>query len=313
MKSSARLYPLVEGGFVPTFDYSGSGKQLKERLEEDGYLYIPSVVSRILCERAMYVIQDYLKKAGMLDEESTVNKLIPRASLSGRSHQGRLKGVENLVQHRDIMAVVENGGIEEVMKTILQQATRSFDYKWLRAVSGGEFTGCHTDSVYVGGGSQKTLTCWIAFMDIPVEMGGLIVCERSHKSPGFQQVRDTYCEMDVDRDNVAGTGWLSEDPDEIIRFGKGDGRWVTHDFKAGDIVIFTLRSFHASGTNQGNNYRVSCDTRWLPRWTESPDPRWVSKDGKPPMGHPKFSADTQYDPAFYPETLEQAKKRWGLI
>ena len=34
-------------------------------------------------------------------------------------------------------------------------------YKWLRAVCQGEFTGVHTDKVFLGRGSPRVLTAWV--------------------------------------------------------------------------------------------------------------------------------------------------------
>ncbi len=34
-------------------------------------------------------------------------------------------------------------------------------YKWLRAVCKGEFTGVHTDKVFLGRGSPHVLTAWV--------------------------------------------------------------------------------------------------------------------------------------------------------
>ena len=45
--------------------------------------------------------------------------------------------------------------------------------------------------------------------------------------------------MDVERDHLNGTGWFSDDPEEIVqRFGSV---WKTADFKAGDVLIFSMR------------------------------------------------------------------------
>jgi hypothetical protein len=35
------------------------------------------------------------------------------------------------------------------------------DYKWLRGVARGEFTGLHTDRVFLGRGSDRLLTIWL--------------------------------------------------------------------------------------------------------------------------------------------------------
>lgn len=42
-------------------------------------------------------------------------------------------------------------------------------FKWLRAVAPGEFTGVHTDRVFLGRGSHRLLTAWIPLGDCPVE------------------------------------------------------------------------------------------------------------------------------------------------
>ena len=34
-------------------------------------------------------------------------------------------------------------------------------YKWLRAVCQGEYTGVHTDKVFLGRGSSHVLTAWV--------------------------------------------------------------------------------------------------------------------------------------------------------
>ena len=49
-------------------------------------------------------------------------------------------------------------------------------FKWLRAVAPEEFTGVHTDRVFLGRGSPRLLTAWIPLGDCPVEqvMTGVI-------------------------------------------------------------------------------------------------------------------------------------------
>jgi len=310
MKNSSDLFPVYQGIYNTNFNYNLNAPKLRERFEEDGYLYVPGILSQKVCEAGLSVVKEHLRKTGVVEESGALG-LTPRASLAGLSHQGRLDGVEDLTSDSHILELVTHSNLNKLLSILLFSSVRTYDYKWLRVVSPGEYTGAHTDSVYVGQGSNQTITSWIPFMNIPIEMGGLVVCERSHKSQGFEKVRRTYGQMDVDRDNVAGTGWLSEDPEEILQYGNHDGQWVTTDFNAGDIVLFGLYTFHASGINQYNNYRITCDTRWIPE-ADHADSRWVKNGNQPPPGHPKFGAKTQYDPAFYPETLEQAKKRWGL-
>ena len=39
-------------------------------------------------------------------------------------------------------------------------------YKWLRAVCQGEFTGVHTDKVFLGRGSPRVLTAWVPITQV---------------------------------------------------------------------------------------------------------------------------------------------------
>lgn len=46
--------------------------------------------------------------------------------------------------------------------------------------------------------------------------------------------------MDVEKANLDGTGWFTEDPLELTeQFG---GVWRTTDFEAGDVMVFGMRS-----------------------------------------------------------------------
>ena len=132
----------------------------------------------------------------------------------------------------------------------------------------------------------------------------------SHVSPSLSRVRDTYCRLDMDKDDVGGTGWFTEDPEELLQYGT-DLAWHTAEYRPGDVVIFGLHTMHGSSVNLTDEWRVSCDVRWQPR-EEAVDPRWV-RDGVTGVvqGHTKFNK--RHDKSFYPVTMEEAKKGWGLM
>jgi ectoine hydroxylase-related dioxygenase (phytanoyl-CoA dioxygenase family) len=48
-----------------------------------------------------------------------------------------------------------------------------------------DYTGCHMDAVYMGRGTQNLVTCWIPFMEIPIEKGVLAVCPGSNCIPEY--------------------------------------------------------------------------------------------------------------------------------
>ena len=122
------------------------------------------------------------------------------------------------------------------------------------------FTGAHCDYVYMGRGTGELITVWIPFDDIKIEKGTLAILDGSSYLSSFQKLRNTYGKFDVEKERLHGSGWLTEDPLELTaKFG---GKWRTTDFKAGDILMFGLWTIHCSTTNQTNQLRISCDTRW---------------------------------------------------
>ena len=54
----------------------------------------------------------------------------------------------------------------------------------------------------MGRGSDRLHTVWIPWANTPVELGGLVVLEGSASLPGFQRMRDTYGEHDVDNTQI---------------------------------------------------------------------------------------------------------------
>ena len=63
-------------------------------------------------------------------------------------------------------------------------------------------------------------------------------------------LRKTYGIMDMEKENLEGTGWFTTDPAEAARFSSG--QWQTADYRAGDIIVFTMRTIHMSTTNTTN-------------------------------------------------------------
>lgn len=170
----------------------------------------------------------------------------------------------------------------------------AFDYKWARAVATGESSGAHYDVVYMGRSTKNLYTLWTPLGDVPYEMGGLAILLGSQR---FDKLRETYGEMDVDRDNVMGS--FSNDPVEVVdKFG---GRWASAEYKAGDAIIFGMYTMHGSLKNMTNRYRLSADTRYQLK-SEPVDERWV---GAKPKAHYSWGQGQTV-------SMEDARKKWGV-
>jgi ectoine hydroxylase-related dioxygenase (phytanoyl-CoA dioxygenase family) len=140
----------------------------------------------------------------------------------------------------------------------------------------------------MGRGTHQLLTCWIPYGDTPLEMGGVMLLEGSHKKSdrirNYLEVDvDAYCEnrpAEVDKViNKGGwshPGYLSNNPASLRE--KLGGRWLTApDWKAGDFITFGMTLVHGGLDNQLNRMRLSSDTRYQ-RASQPIDERWIGAD-----------------------------------
>jgi ectoine hydroxylase-related dioxygenase (phytanoyl-CoA dioxygenase family) len=58
------------------------------------------------------------------------------------------------------------------------------------------------------------------------------------------------------------------------------GRWLTAEYRMGDVLIFSIYTMHASTDNRSESaVRLSSDTRYQLA-SEPVDPRWVGADAR---------------------------------
>jgi hypothetical protein len=62
------------------------------------------------------------------------------------------------------------------------------------------------------------------------------------------------------------------------------GRWLTTEFRMGDVLTFTMGTVHASLDNHTNRFRLSSDSRYQLA-SEPIDDRWIGE--KPPAHGPQ--------------------------
>jgi len=270
-------------------DLRGDPAALRARLDEDGYLLLRRVHPPERVAAARRVVVEALRERGRLADGADGD------DLRGRG-MGFL-GDRAVTHHGDFLALVESPELFAFFADLFGEPALTYDWKWMRAVGDGDATGAHMDTVYMGRGSRRLHTCWIAVGDVSLEEGALAICEGSHRAGSLARVRETYGRMDVDRDRTE--GWFSEDPMEIAELG--GGRWCSTDFRAGDVVVFGIHLFHASLRNRSGRLRLSCDTRFQPA-SEPADERWV---GERPVGHSSREGEP-------PRSMAEARAEWGV-
>jgi len=279
---------------------------LRRRFAEDGYVFLRGVLPADVVEKGQHVVLQHLDSQDLIDRAFPLEEAVVAGGHCG--DQGRVKGTEDLIQTDAFKAVVEHKALFDLFTDFFGTAVQTFDFKWLRAVMPGESSGFHMDSVYMYRGSPRLITCWVPLCDVSQKLGGLAVLRGSHEAKGFERIRDTYGAMDLDKDDVGGTGWFSEDPEEILHFG---GQFDSAHFRLGDVVFFGMKTIHGSAVNRTNRWRLSCDVRFQPQ-DDPIDPRWVrSVDNKIEGLESRWSLH-RHDRSMFPKTIDEAKKEWGV-
>lgn len=257
---------------------------LRARMQTDGYLFLPGYLNRADVLAARAEVAARLEREGVLDPDK------PRAELALRSGVVFSMRPDLVAENAPLLKVLYDGPMIAFYEKFFGEEVRHFDYTWFRAVAPGRSTPPHMDIVYMGRGTHELLTAWTPLGDVSLELGGLIILEKSHQ---HERLNRNYAQRDVDRvcsnkkrtdgTPLSITGTLSRAPDKL-RANLG-GRWLTAQYRAGDLLTFTAKTVHASLDNQTNSVRLSTDTRYQP--ASAPiDDRWI---GEHPTAHGPLS------------------------
>jgi hypothetical protein len=259
---------------------------LRARMNSDGYLFLPGYLNREEVLSARHEMLLRLAQEGVLDESAPLDegRVKPNVNMQFRA--------DLALENAELQQVLYNGAMMQFWAKFFGEEVRHFDFTWVRAVAPGHGTPPHCDVVYMGRGTQELYTAWTPLGDTTLKMGGLMMLENSHK---HQKLRENYGRKDVDTyctnkrgddfremgggGNIRPGGWLSNQPHKLReRLG---GRWLTNEFRAGDLLVFSVFTVHASLDNQSDKIRLSSDSRYQ-RASQPADERWI---GANPIGH----------------------------
>lgn len=273
--------------------------ELCRRIEEDGYLFLPGLLDREEVAAARQEVMDRLQAAGILDGRYPAYEGVVKPDHTISFMPQLAKG------NQPLMKLLYEGAMMDFYRRFLGGPVRHYDYTWFRAKTPGTRTATqpHYDVVYMGRGTRRLYTSWTPLVDVPWEMGGLMVLENSHRQ---DQVVNTYGQTDVDayceegnaREMVeaarsAGRELTPEErqqirwnstgcfsPDAIAARSELGGRWLSAEYQMGDLLVFSMYTLHASTDNHTDRIRISSDSRYQLA-SEPVDDRWIGED--PPI------------------------------
>jgi len=284
--SRLKTAPAYFGELRDSTDVLNDVSALRQRMDEDGYLYLPGLLDRDKALAARRSVLQRLAEQGSLD---------PNVDLMAGVAQ---PGVEFTfrpdlaAQNPEVESLLYSGEMMHFFDHFLGGEATHFDFTWLRAKMPGANTATqpHCDIVFMGRGTKQLYTAWTPLDDVSYELGGLMILEGSHRKQeafgDYWQVDvDTYCENDKDsKEHLPwtwhNTGGAFDDDALKVREAVG-GRWLSCEYSLGDVLIFSMYTLHAGLDNQTNRVRISTDSRYQLA-AEAIDHRWV---GEAPIGH----------------------------
>ena len=242
---TVRATQMVDSGAL-----ANDGPRLRARLRRDGYALLRGFLDARAVEKARAVALEALAE---LRPEAFVSNPSARAKglLRPDARALGLLARQDVAARAEIRDVTECDALFRLAARVLFSADDADDadatkgramtaaYKWLRAVAGGEFTGVHTDRVFLGGGSARLVTVWIPLGDVRVADGALMVAAGSHAGATFAGVRRTYGASAAGPDG-ARSGWLTDDAAAVLAVARranrasSDARSAASDGGGGD-------------------------------------------------------------------------------
>jgi hypothetical protein len=265
-------------------EVAGDVGVLRDRLREDGYLYLPGFLDPDAVLRARHDVLHRMAEDGLLAPGSDPGDALP----GPRPRRALLSDLAK--ESGPLTSVLYGPRLLGFYAALFGEPVRHYDFTWLRAYPPGPGTSPHMDSVFMNRGSARVLSAWVPLGDIDTELGGLAILEGSHR---LREVIRDYASKDVDAycENGAGAAaaagregllWNGAYSDDPVALREALGlRWLTADFAAGDLVTFPLHTMHTGLDNMSGCIRLSTDSRYQPG-SEPADPRWV---GPNPSAH----------------------------
>jgi Phytanoyl-CoA dioxygenase (PhyH) len=217
-------------------------------LAEDGYALLRGVLDREAILKARNVVIETLHQNWkMIDQKQPMDE----AHIAPARKKGMLlTGYTPITHHHDVLSLLEGTQLVGFFTSLFRKHPATFSQKWVRVHGQEDVTDEHTDFFRFANGAKGMYTCWIPLGDYTPMQGTLAVCERSHLVSGY--------------DIAYGVDTKVELPGGFEEFQADNNVWRSTTFNAGDIVVFDIRTVHASTKNTTRQFRISMDTRWQP-------------------------------------------------
>jgi hypothetical protein len=271
LSSNGVAIPFNDDTFAPMTDSTqllGLPAPLRARFHADGYLLLRGVVDR---RTALRMRECYLSRfdscmfaPGTDVADGIFSGTVPDLPEYGTAGHPAF----DFVRTAQFDVFTRDPALLHLAEQLLDAPAKLTPRRILRHFHRGDrkASRAHVDYDYMNQGTDRLVTMWIPLGDCPIECGGLIYLEGSHRV-----VPERLDELRPITDRPHDHRPVCYDLALTARVL--GGRWLWTKFQAGDLVVHSPHLVHASLDNVSDVMRVSADLRFYPT-DEVVDPRW---------------------------------------
>ena len=228
----------------------GDDAALRARMDEDGYLLFRQVLDAERLTELRRAMLRALAGVGWIREGSDLMSGVTIAHPCREGEEAFLDGCEAVQRLEAFHAMAHDEGLLTIMRQVRGPSAFPHPLKIARLSFPEHYevsTPPHQD--YPNNQGTPDLTAaWIPVGDCPAELGGLAVLRGSHH----------YGMLPLDRHMAAGNR-CAVVPEPMLE----ELRWVTTDFRLGDVLLFPAMTVHAALHNTSEfHMRLSVDFRY---------------------------------------------------
>ncbi|KAK4972543.1 hypothetical protein LTR66_011309 [Elasticomyces elasticus] len=285
-----------------------SVEEMRRRFDEDGYLFVKSVMPRedVLDMRQHYF--EHLSPTGILKPGTSPRDGIFDPDEEPIAHNG--VGGTDLPEDQERQNKLTTAHTSPIYLAFLEHPKlRSFVREFMgwqkdvlirrtmlrHNVPNGLSTGIHYDRIFLRAGEADFLTAWVPIGDCSAEGGGLMYLEhsddvgRAMEKDFTERAKDFTPEERISgfNQNMARDGQLSHNAEELGKtlYKDAKHRWLIADYEAGDVVFHNPYLIHGAAKNEDplGRIRLSTDLRFYEEGAPL-DERWMRSVWRPDDG-----------------------------
>jgi ectoine hydroxylase-related dioxygenase (phytanoyl-CoA dioxygenase family) len=250
---------------------------IRQNLIRDGYVFLRDTLDagKILAAR-----------------EEVFERLESVGEIASPAHEGIATGQSQRVQLQSDLGsfwrsvstgpllrdVTHGAEVGKLLETIFEQPSKAHDLMYLRPVALTQSTRLHYDYPFFAGDATRILTVWIPLGDVTTDEGPLAIVEGSnHFDDLLDPIRNVDFSSDRSNEAVQAAAYEKQnEADPVTMLQQRGSKFLTSQFKAGDVLIFEGFTMHGSFDNQSKHERVrlSVDVRYQPACDPATDTRY---------------------------------------